>query len=218
MSTTIKFLNDRSKFITEQQANQLSEFSKLFYEDNALKREDVYYENKLWGGEYYLSPGENVTEVLNALGPELDWAIMSNKQIINGYTVWEIRWYDENLQLKSKYAKSVDDSMGKHVATVEYDVVTDQPKGAFKIFNFGGMHIPWDELDMFFADDAYISFSFDENNQIEQISMNEDIINNESYWTSLNKFLNDGDFFISQMMTQNQINYFTNVQPLVPNF
>ena len=64
-----------------------------------------------WGG-YYLSPEENVTEVLNTLGPDLNWAIKSNKQIANGYTIWEIRWYDENLQLKSKYAKRVNDSLG----------------------------------------------------------------------------------------------------------
>jgi len=50
MSTTIKFLNDKNKLITEQQANQLSEYSKLSYVDDNLKKEDVYYENKLLGG------------------------------------------------------------------------------------------------------------------------------------------------------------------------
>ena len=217
MSTTIKFLNDKNKLITEQQANQLSEYSKLSYVDDNLKKEDVYYENKLLGG-YYLSPEENVTEVLNTLGPDLNWAIKSNKQIANGYTIWEIRWYDENLQLKSKYAKRVNDSLGNHIATVMFDSITNQPKSAFKEFNFGGKHVPWDDEDMFFPEDAHIGFSFDDNGNIKRISMNEDLINNESNWTSLNKFLIDGDFFINQMMTQEQLYYFTHVEPVVPNF
>ena len=43
-------MNDKNKLITEQQANQLSEYSKLSYVDDNLKKEDVYYENKLLGG------------------------------------------------------------------------------------------------------------------------------------------------------------------------
>lgn len=70
----------------------------------------------------------------------------------------------------------------------------------------------------FFPEDAHIGFSFDDNGNIKRISMNEDLINNESNWTSLNKFLIDGDFFINQMMTQEQLYYFTHVEPVVPNF
>jgi hypothetical protein len=218
MSTIIKYQNDIENFITEQQANQLSDFSKLYYENNILKKEETYINNQLEGGVYYLSPDENINEVLTNLGVHLNWAIMSNEQIINGYKVFELRGYNENFQNDPEYSKVVYDYENRVIATVAFDSQTHLTKGAYKAFYFGGMHVPWDDDDIFFEEDARVIFSFDTNGSIENISMNVDIINNESNWISLNKFLIDGAFFIENMMPSNKLDYFTNVEPIVPDF
>jgi hypothetical protein len=218
MSTSIKYQNDVQKFITEQQANQLDDFSKLFYEDDVIKKKETYYENQLIGGVYYLSPRENVTEVLNNLGANLTWAIRNNKQVVNGYTIWDSKGNDENLQIDPEYSKLVFDSENRLVASVTFDTQTNQSKRAYKVFYFGGMHVPWDDEDMFFAEDAMISFRIDDYGNINRISMNEDIINNESNWENLNEFLIDGAFFIENMMPPDKLYFFTHVEPIVPNF
>ena len=218
MNTSIKYQNDVQKFITEQQANQLDDFSKLFYEDDLIKKKETYFENQLIGGVYYLSPGENVAEVLNNLGANLTWAIRSNKQVVNGYTIWDSKGYNENIQPKPTYTKIVYDLEGRNIANIAFDTQTNQSKGAYKTFYFGGMHVPWGDEDMFFAEDAMISFRVDDNGNIKRVSMNEDIINNESNWENLNEFLIDGAFFIENMMPPNKLYYFTHVEPIVPNF
>lgn len=219
MSTTIQFFNSNNKLITEQQANQLNRFSKNIFIDNILKKEEIYYDKILWGGEYYLSPGENVSDILTQLNPALKWSIMSNKQIVNGYTVWEARSYFENLQQKPKYSKKVFNNIGSHIATVSFDSITNQAKGAYKVFNYGNQQIPWGDPGDLFPEDSWIGFSFSDDGNIKSISMMYDIINNESYWTDLNDFLADaGDMLEEIGLTQEKLYYFTHVEPVVPNF
>ena len=219
MSTTIQFLNSNNKLISEQQANQLNRFSKNTFIDGILKKEEDYYENKLRGGIYHLSPGENVIEILSSIGVGLNWAIVSNKQIINNYITQEVRWYDDILQIKSQYAKEVTDNLGNHIATVHFDTVTNQPKGAFKVFNYGNQQIPWGDPGDLFPEDSEISFLFSDDGSIENIKMNYNIINNDSYWRRLDKFLTDaGDMLEEIGFTQEKLYYFTHVEPVVPNF
>lgn len=168
---------------------------------------------------YYLSPSENVTAVLNDIGIGLNWAIKSNKQIINGYTIWEIRWYDNNLQTKSEYAKEVRDSSENHIATVTFDTITNQTKGAYKVFYYGNQQIPDGDPGDLFPEDSWIGFSFSDNGTIQNITMMYNMFNNEGYWTKLSRFLEDtGDFLQEIGMTPEKLNYFTNVNPVVPNF
>ncbi len=219
MSTTTQFFNSNNKLITEQQANQLNSFSKNIYIDGFLKKEEDYRENILKGGVYYLSPSENVTAVLNDIGIGLNWAIKSNKQIINGYTIWEIRWYDNNLQTKSEYAKEVRDSSENPIATVTFDTITNQTKGAYKVFYYGNQQLPDGDPGDLFPDDSWIGFSFSDDGTIQNITMMYNMFNNEGYWTKLSRFLEDtGDFLQEIGMTPEKLNYFTNVNPVVPNF
>ena len=49
--------------------------------------------------------------------------------------------------------------------------------------------------------------------------MNYNIINNDSYWRRLDKFLTDaGDMLEEIGLTQEKLYYFTHVEPVVPNF
>lgn len=219
MSTTIHFFNDNNRLITEQQALQLNKYSKHLIIDNVLKKEEIYWDSNLWGGTYYLSAGENVTDVLLGLNPALKWSIMSNKQLVNGYTIWECRFYHENLEQESKYTKIAFDNVGDKIATVSYDTLTHQPKGAFKVFKYGNQPIPWGDPGDLFPEDSEICFSFSDDGNVENIFMLYDLFTNNSYWTNLNNFLADaGDFFQEMGVSPEELYYYTHVEPLVPNF
>lgn len=144
---------------------------------------------------------------------------MSNKQIINGYTVWESRFYFENLEQKPYYSKIVIDNQGKEIAIVEYDRITNQPKGAYKEFRYGNKQIPGAAQGELFPEGSEIYFNFSDDGKIESILMNYDIINNPSRWENLNKFLEEANSFLQGIgVTSEQLYYFTHVEPLVPNF
>ena len=218
MSTEIKYKNIGSEFITERQASQLDYFSKLFYIDDELKKEEIYFHNKLNGGVYFLNTNENPIEILNELGIHLKWTFAMNKQQINGYNYIEYHSYDENLQLKPKYLKRVEDASGNLIAFIEFDRLTNQHGGGGKIFHFGGVQVPDDDEGVFFEEDAKLMFVFDSNGNIEKISMNNEYVNNSGYWTTLNDFINDASFFVDDMMPSTILNYFSNVEPIIPNF
>src|SRR5690606_7549544 len=91
VSDMLKYKDQLGQFITEDQAKKRGYFSKLYYIHNELKKEEIYFQNTIIGGAYYLSSNEDLIEVLNDLGHHLKWSIMSNQQIINGYTLWEAR-------------------------------------------------------------------------------------------------------------------------------
>ncbi|MCJ7932806.1 MAG: hypothetical protein MUW56_04040 [Chryseobacterium sp.] len=218
MSTTVSFFNSNKKQITEQQAFSLNNFSKHIHINNVLKKEETYRDNNLWGGRYYLSPGEDVIQVLTALDPSLNWTILSNKQIINNYTVWDCKFYTD-LQQDATYSRIVLNSGGNKIATITYDSITHEAKGGLKVFNYGNKHIPWGDPDDVFFEDSEIYFSFYDNGDIRTIFMNYDLFSNDSFWDSLDVFLKDaGDFFQKLGITNEQLYYFTHVEPLVPNF
>ena len=138
MSSRIKYQNDAESFITEEEAEQLSDYSKLFYEDGALKKEETYKDGVLWGGVYCLGSSEDPITVVKQLGPHLMWSIGSNKQIVNGYTVWEYRFYTEALELKPTFSKITYDSELRVVGVIGYDTATLQAINGLKTFYLGG--------------------------------------------------------------------------------
>lgn len=220
MSTTIKFINTKNNFVTEHQANNMNEFSKLFYINDVIKKHENYNNKELKGGLYYISPLENIIDVLTDVNNSvLKWSFMSNKQMINGYTVWDSKRYKQNFEQEPVFTKIVLDNKGMEVATVEYDSITLETKGAYKTFNYGGKPIPWAETNKYFPEDSEITFLFSPNGNIESIYMNYDILNNESHWKELNHFLVDSQEFFQQLgVTPEQLYYFTHVDPLVPDF
>ncbi|MEM6721735.1 MAG: hypothetical protein AAF611_20575 [Bacteroidota bacterium] len=218
MSTVIKYKNSQDQYITEQQAQQLSFYHKLFIESSELKKVETYREGELKGGIYYLSTSENATTVLTSLGAALNWSMASNKQVTGGYTVWEYRTYDQSLQVNPEYYKVVTDSNEKMIASVTYDTATGNSKSAFKTFYFGGQPVSDDDSDVFFEEDAQVSFLFDDTGVVERIDMNVEYVNNQATWYDASSFLSQASEFISELMTTDQVTYFTNVLPLVPNF
>lgn len=215
MSTTIKYQNIKEEFVTAQQALQLNEYLKLFFIDNNLKKRERYFDNELWGGVYYLSDNESPTDVLTELGANLKWSFCVNEEIINGYTVFEYRSYDKNLQLEPKYNKNIKDPSGKVEAYVGYSTDTNEPISAFKVFNMGGLQVPNELEGILWEEDATITFSIDENG-VYDITMNYDWINNDSQWRSLEDF-QIHQWFVEAMFPGDMLAYFASLD-LVPNF
>jgi hypothetical protein len=214
----IKYKNSHDQYITEQQALQLDDFSKLHYVNNQLKKEELFINNELNGGLYFPSPNENIVDMLNQLGSSLRWSIGTNHQVVNDYDILEYRYYDENLQLKPKFSKVVTDSNERLVATVSFGTQTQESMSAFKKFYFGGRQIPEADNGIVFEEDASVSFSFNNDSEIEKIIMNIDFINNSPIWNNVSSFLNAAGDWVDEIMTPDQVSYFTNVEPVIPNF
>ncbi len=217
MSTIIKYQNRKEEFISEQQALQLDYYSKIFYIDDKLKKEEIYRNNVLWGGEYYLSPDEDAITILTQLGAHLQWSLCISQQEVNGYILSEYRAYDGNLQQEPDYTKSIIDPTGRVETYVSYSSQTNLPVSAFKMYNFGGLQVTDEEDGILWVEDANIKFSFSENG-LDTIRMNVGYINNTEIWDSVSHFQLDAQYFIDDMLPGNMFAYFINIEPVVPNF
>ena len=216
MPTTIKYQNDAESFITEEEANQLSDYSKLFYEDGVLKKDETYRNGELWGGVYYLATGEDPISMIKKLGPHLMWSIGSNKQLVNGYTIWEYRFYTEALALKPTFSRIAYDSKLRVVGVISYDTATLQVKSGLKTFFFGGVLVEG-ETNSYYEEDSEINFNFD-STTLSQIFMNSEIINNEGSFDTLNSFAQEAGTLIDYLFTPAQLDYYSNLEPLAPPF
>ncbi len=203
MSEVIKYKNNLGEFISYEQVMDLSNYSTLYYVDDELKREEEVFNYKPFAGLYYLSSGEDPITIIPELNKNYRWAFLT-KSYENGYTIYTGKGYNHNMQLKSKYYKEVYNSRGEHIATVTLDSKTHNPEGALKIFRFG--------------DDDDISFSFDHKGNLKEITISEMILSNELHYTKLNSFLRDIEEFVGDFITQEELDYYTNPNTIVPTF
>jgi len=197
------YKNEKGKVVTEQQAAHLNTYSKLIYINEILKKEMRYRAAEPWGAIYYLDSREDALSILNQLDSNFKWSFLIT-EVVNGYKVHKSKGYDKNLNLKSKYYKKVLDTNDNLIATVMFDTQTNEPLEALKIFRF--------------SEGEEITFDFNDNGSIEEINISTMILSNEMSYNSLDSFLADINEFIGDFISQEQLDYFTNVEPIVPNF
>ncbi|MCC9066385.1 hypothetical protein [Flavobacterium piscisymbiosum] len=218
MSLNTQFRNATGSIITIQQKNSLEDYYELKFIDNTLKMEFLYYNNEIVNGTYFMSPGENINNVIGSLDLSHKWSIMSDKEIINGYSVWKKNYMYKGT-LSVVYSKTVFNSNNQEVAQIGYDSSGMPTRGGYKILNIANKNIIFDvdDIDGFFDNDAEVIFYFDENGEISSIDTNTKVFS-EPY-TILPKFLREQkDGPILNLMTPAMLSYFTNFLPLVPNF
>lgn len=218
MSLNTQFRNTTGSIITIQQKNSLEDYYELKFIDNTLKMEFLYYNNEIVNGTYFMSPGENINNVIGSLDLSHKWSIMSDKEIINGYSVWKKNHMYKGT-LSVVYSKTVFNSNNQEVAQIGYDSSGMPTRGGYKILNIANKNIIFDvdDIDGFFDNDAEVIFYFDENGEISSIDTNTKVFS-EPY-TILPKFLREQkDGPILNLMTPAMLSYFTNFLPLVPNF
>jgi hypothetical protein len=205
------------KFLTEEEALEIGDYTKHIWINNVVKKEESYRENQLWGGVYYLSPEENVTEVLITLGQNLNWTFKDNKQIINGYTVWDCKSYN-NLIQSNTYTRIVSDAEEKEIAFITYDSLTLQATTGLKIYYYGNKPIPWGSSGNLFEEDSEIHFRFDENGELGSIFTTDIIFGNDPIYTPASFFKIAGNFFEEMGGCDDELYYYTHLEPVVPNF
>lgn len=218
MSLNTEFKNVSGSIITTQQKNNLKDYYELKFVDNKLKMEFFYYNNEKVNGIYFISSNENINNVLNSLDTSHRWCIMSNKEIINGYSVWKKNYVDGNI-LSDVYSKTVYNANSQEVAEIGYDSNEMPTRGGFKILYIGNKDITFDDdyVDGVFDNDAEVIFYFGADGNISSIGTNTKV-----FWepyTILPKFLREQQNGpILNLMTPAMLSYFTNFLPLVPNF
>ncbi len=203
MNTVIKYKNNRGTFVTQQQSMLLKDYSKLYFIDHELKKEEKFLDRIPLNGLYYLNNSENPLSIVNQLNPNFSWTFLT-KTILNGYSIFESKAFDSSLQLKPKYYKKVFNTNEKHIATIMFDSQTNTPLGGIKIFRF------WE--------DEEILFNFNDEGIVRKISISNMILSNEMTYYDLSGFLDEIDEFVGDIITQEQLDYFTNLEPLVPDF
>lgn len=213
----IFFTNDDNQFLTEEEALELGNYRKHIWINNALKKVETYIEHQLWGGIYYISPEENVPEVLIALGQDLKWTLQDNKQVSNGYTIWDCKLYS-NLKQESTYSKIVLDADDNKIAAITLDSLTHQVKGGIKVYKFGNKPIPWGDPEAVFDKDAEILFRLGEDGELELVYVNDFLFSNDFSYTASQFFRAAGNFFEEMGLSEDEIYYYTHAEPVIPNF
>lgn len=205
------------ELLTEEEALKLGNYRKHIWINNALKKEETYREHKLWDGVYYLSPEENLTEVLAALGTHQKWGIKDNKQTFNDYTVWDCKFY-HHFEQGPTYSKNVSDAEGFNIAIITYDSVTHQVKSGLKIYKFGGQPIPWGDPEAVFDEDSEIFFRFGEDGELDAVHVTDFLFSNDFTYTAAQFFRAAGNFFQEMGLSEDEIYYYTHAEPVIPNF
>ena len=218
MSIQIKYKNNQLQLVTAQQAAKLEHYTKLIYKNNELKREELYIDKNLCMGIYTLTSNETVNSVRLDLEESNKWSFRMNKQLINNYTIYENRSFDENGNEYSTFSKEVYISDERIIAKQSYDTTSLELKSSYKIYYLGGLDVINDDyVEGVFVENAKISFYFDSNGIIKEIHPFVGWLD-DSY-SSLNSFLaveNDGPLLYH--LTPEMLDYYINREPLVPNF
>lgn len=181
MSIQIKYKNNQLQLVTAQQAAKLEHYTKLIYKNNELKREELYIDKNLCMGIYTLTSNETVNSVRLDLEESNKWSFRMNKQLINNYTIYENRSFDENGNEYSTFSKEVYISDERIIAKQSYDTTSLELKSSYKIYYLGGLDVINDDyVEGIFVENAKISFYFDSNG-INVDEINNEIINLEKY-------------------------------------
>lgn len=106
----IQFLNEYGNEIDEQKANFVENFSKRFVENGLIRKEEWYTDGVMTQLTYYANTGENVTNIISSFS---NLSLLHDRQIINGYCVYDVTNYNNGV-ITSRY---------KEVQNQDYDII-----------------------------------------------------------------------------------------------
>jgi len=207
MSTIIKYTNSDSEPINIQQVSSLRFYNKQIFEDGELKKIEKYGTYKrtddiiLKGGEYYLSPGENLETIIDQYSSTAAyWDFLFNKQINEFGDIYREYVSYKNGVLDGK-GRQVHNNEGLLIASCTVDINTNQLDNERKYF-YGDINI-YRRADY---KTSYISISY-ENNEVRQIYVEE-----ENYL--LSEFLMS---FQANVFIWNDNPYYHHFEPMLSN-
>lgn len=214
MSTQVKYKNFFGAEITNQQANQLDEYTEQTYVDNQIKIERKYFENELEIIYIYIYPDDDVNAILSTLTePDLEYTIVKDFEQINGYDTWKYFAY-ENGVLDSRYTIKVFDAQGRDIAVAGYDENGTIDFPGWKKYYISN-NIIYDEngnIDIKYSEDSYIVFDF-MNGELEiSLPLNDEVIYKSS---DMSRF-NQAWLSFLPLLTPEILTYFMDPNQLVP--
>lgn len=221
MNTRIEYRDTLGTIITEQQKNNLTEYCKLSYDlnNNMLKSKLYYYgEDVISQGVYFMEPFENITTVITQLNSSHRWEIMSELEIINGYDVWKLNYF-QNGVLSDIYDKQVLDTEGEYIASIGFDANNMPTRGVVKKFDLSNKNMidRYGYINGKFDIGDYVLFGFNPDGSFRARSSDNHIFFKP--YLTLQSFLeNEHDGYVMNLMTQEMKDYYLNFHPLVPPF
>lgn len=221
MSRRIEYRNTLGAIVTEQQKSNLSQHYKLVYDlnTNNLKTKLYYFgEDVICEGVYYMDSSENITTVITQLNPSHRWGIMSDLQVINGYNVWKL-YYFQNGVLSDIYNKQVLDTEGEYIASIGFDANNMPTRGIVKKFDLSNKNMidRYGYINGKFDIGDYVLFGFNPDGSFRARSSDNHIFFKP--YLTLQSFLeNEHDGYVMNLMTQEMKDYYLNFHPLVPPF
>ncbi|GGI29554.1 hypothetical protein [Pedobacter mendelii] len=134
MSTTIKFTNSYGEQISSQQAESIEYYLREEYEDDfGLRKKIRYNKGAVVGTTHYLKNSENPNDlIINSLAGSDSRGFYFNKQIINGYTIWDIESFKDAEKIHK--AKEVWDSKNRTLAYQQIEIHSNAVIGTRKYF------------------------------------------------------------------------------------
>ena len=210
MSLRIEYKNEFGVLLKIQQLDNVENFSKLYFEDTNLIREEIFEDKVLSEGIYYLSPGQNYTDVLNQIDTSVLWDFKSNKEIINTFEVWESRIYKDG-EISSNYSREVYFN-GKNIAGKSYTSSSAPIGGTYKMLDLSNVVLDNNGYSIKFPEGSSYSFYFNSEGILYRILP--DTGGWDRPYDRLSKFSED-DPIVSHLSSE-QLDYYTNAEPLIP--
>lgn len=183
MATEIIYTNRYDKILTQQQLEQTEDFVKQTRIDGILKiKEDNYRINKnnkkFKRITYFL---DDATEDKNTIAAQFcnvqdnaSCTIRYNKQTANGFTLWDVQFYDTDGQPAGAGGQEVYDNQGRTIYSSSFDEQTGQLKSVTKILYANETENAWE--DRLF----YFDFIFNPDSGELELSISD--VNHRYYW------------------------------------
>lgn len=126
MSTIIKYLKDFDIEITEEEANEISNFTKDIIIDNFRKISEGYKEGELYDIIYYMESNENLADLISQYASyhqRVTFIKLLYAQ--NGYKVYEEQTYQQGNLIRK--VKRVDAAYDETIVMQFFETTTDLP-------------------------------------------------------------------------------------------
>ncbi len=212
MSTEIKYTNWFNQPITQQQLGMMKEYRMKTFVDGILKIEELNINRKNGTSSkmvtYFLDDNEDKNAIIAKYSnpsDKIQCNIYENKQIVNGFTVWDWEDYKSDKTIAFK-GKEIFDLKNRVIMNCDLDLITGELDGVTKTF--------YDDTNSLGYENLVFIFRYRINPQLGYGAYTVDDKNQST--DEINAFTDDKfvkwfpDFFKDHP-------YFKEIEPLIPN-
>jgi len=213
MSTNIQYTNENYQVVTERQLNMLSSYFKHTYENDKLKKMEIFSFNKIsrqlaqTGGTYYLSANEDLQNIIDqSLSNGKDWLFYYNETTNpSNDNLWDYEIYSNGV-IREK-GKKCFDSSARPIAVCSSKPEAEVYSGKAKFFYGDSLLFPKP-----FDGAAAFSFWYDQDNNPTEVYCEYGMETDNDY--SIDEFIAQDS--IMAIFPWEQYIYYHNFEPMLP--